>query len=269
MRRPCDYSDLSPAMDESADLRSRIVELEQLVAQLSNQTPSTSPGYEATVVAPITDSTSSNLHSKSLFLDSGLSEYCSISNSVVTVSIPQEVSIAVGDRLAIDRIKAQYLRSVNTWMPIVNAAKLDRLVDHATQNGPRPDFALLLLSMKLILQVPMHSEAERSGLYTIAKRFCSTLEIEGLYSLTKLQASLIIAVYELGHGIFPAAYTSIGTCARHGIALGLHNRLAPQMLQKPRSWVDWEERQRVWWLVVVLDRSGTDFTLGDWTLILS
>lgn len=264
MRRPCDYSDPSPAADDSAHLQSRILQLEQLVVQLSNQTPSISPGYEATVTAPITDNDSSSLYSKSLFLDSGLSEYCSIPDSAVSVSIPQEVSTSTGDRLAVDQMKSQYFRSVNTWMPIVNEAKLNRALDYATQSGPRADCALLLLSMKLILDVPMNGDAGRSRLYTITKQFCSTLETEGLYSLTKLQASLIIAVYELGHAIFPAAYTSIGTCARQGVALGLHNRKAPQMLQKPRSWVDWEERLRVWWLVVILDRFGTAFPLGDW-----
>jgi hypothetical protein len=80
------------------------------------------------------------------------------------------------------------------------------------------------------------------------------LEMAGIYSLLKVQACLLITVYELGHAILPAAYSSIGDCARQGIALGIHNKLAPQMIRKPRNWHDWEERQRVWWLVVILDR---------------
>lgn len=203
---------------------------------------------------------STKLYFKSLFLDSGLSEYCIKSNPVVNVSIPQEVFTAIGDHLAVDHLKAQYFRLMNPWMPILNEAKLDRLINHRSQNGLRPDTALLLLSMKLILEVPADNDAERSHLYLIAKQFCYTLD--GLYTLTKLQATLIIAVYELGHAIFPAAYTSIGTCASHGITLGLHNKLAPQMLQTPRSWVDWEERQRAWWYVVILDRSVTTLSFN-------
>lgn len=202
---------------------------------------------------------SSKLYLKSLFLDSGLSEYCIKSNTVVNVSIPQEVFTAIGEQLAVDHIKTEYFRLMNTWMPILNEAKLDRLLNHRSQNGLRPDAALLLLSMKLILEVPTDNDAERSLLYVTAKQFCYTLD--GLYTLTKLQATLIIAVYELGHAILPAAYTSIGTCASLGITLGLHNKLAPQVLQTPRSWVDWEERQRAWWYVVILDRSVTTLSL--------
>ncbi|KAL7795570.1 hypothetical protein V8C43DRAFT_279404 [Trichoderma afarasin] len=258
-RRPCDYSWLTNGTDDSASLRSRISELEQQVARLSNQTPSALSSFEDTTAAPMLHDASSKLYLKSLFLDAGLSEYCVKSNPVVNVPIPQEVITAIGDQLAVDHIKSQYFRLMNTWMPILNEAKLDRLINHRSQNGLRPDTALLLLSMKLILEVPTNNDAEHSRLYVIAKQFCHTLD--GLYTLTKLQATLIIAVYELGHAIFPAAYTSIGTCASHGITLGLHNKLAPQMLQTPRSWVDWEERQRAWWYVVILDRyvaAGSD-----------
>ncbi|PTB52208.1 hypothetical protein M431DRAFT_532785 [Trichoderma harzianum CBS 226.95] len=258
-RRPCDYSGLTNGTDDSASLRSRISELEQQVARLSNQTPSTLSNFDDITAAPMLHDASSRLYVKSLFLDSGLSEYCIKSNPVVNVSIPQEVITAIGDQLAVDHIKTQYFRLMNTWMPILNEAKLDRLINPRSQNGLRPDTALLLLSMKLILEVPTNNDAERSPLYVISKKFCYTLD--GLYTLTKLQATLIIAVYELGHAIFPAAYTSIGTCASHGITLGLHNKLAPQMLQTPRSWVDWEERQRAWWYVVILDRyvaAGSD-----------
>jgi hypothetical protein len=71
-----------------------------------------------------------------------------------------------------------------------------------------------------------------------------------------IQAGLLISVYELGHAIMPAAYISIGSCAREGIALGIHERNAPQMLRQPVNWPAWEERQRVWWLIIILDRSG-------------
>jgi hypothetical protein len=93
-----------------------------------------------------------------------------------------------------------------------------------------------------------------SELYTVTKQFLDSLQTKGPLTLQIIQASLLLSVYELGHGIFPAAFMTFGHCSRSGIAMGLHNRLAPQLAGKPRSWADWEERQRVWWMVVILDR---------------
>ncbi|KAH8810901.1 fungal-specific transcription factor domain protein [Xylogone sp. PMI_703] len=260
--RPCDYTDPTPATVDPAELQARIHQLEELVAQLSNHIPSLStPSDDTAMPAPLKEySASSNLYSTSLFLDPGSSEYCDAPECGIDVPIPPEVYATMGDSAAVEHIKSQYFKSVNTWMPIINRAKLDRMINSGNRSA-RPDLALLLLSMKLILEAPTESGVKQSWLYTITKRFCSTLENAGLDSLMKLQASLIIAVYELGHAIFPAAYISIGHCARYGVALGIHNRLAPQMLPKPRSWLDWEERQRVWWLIIILDRyvvAGSD-----------
>lgn len=261
MGRPCDYS-LPPApADDPTSLRSRIQQLEQLVARLSDRLPPTAlpvPGIATTADTVFTDDDDDlfNIRSKCVFLDSSLSDYCDFPHDVVRGTVPGELMDVLRDRVSNEKMVSNYFRSVNTWMPILNKSKLERLIDsEAESHEPRADLALLLVSMKLIQEVPQRGDAQYWWLYTAAKRFCFTLEIQGLHSLIKLQASLIIATYELGHAIFPAAYTSIGDCARHGIALGLHNKLAPQMLRKPRSWVDWEERQRVWWFIIILDRS--------------
>jgi hypothetical protein len=255
MRRPCDYSEPVATTD---DLQSRIRELEELIAQLSDRTPSTSTSYESIRVMPIVNRTpSQTLSHQSVFLDPEISEYCNTSVVAADLPPPHEVSEFLGSPSNITIIKLQYFQSVNTWMPIINKSKLDRLTD-GTHKELRADVVLLLLCMKLVHEVPLDTYVEESSLYVVIKRFSFTLDMAGIYSLLKLQASLLIAVYELGHAILPAAYRTIGDCARQGITLGIHDILAPQMLRKPRSWLDWEERQRVWWLVVILDRLGGD-----------
>ena len=42
---------------------------------------------------------------------------------------------------------------------------------------------------------------------------------------------ILTAIYEYAHAIYPAAYITIGTCARYGL-----------------------ERRRFWWAIVILDR---------------
>ena len=50
------------------------------------------------------------------------------------------------------------------------------------------------------------------------------LESRGLISTVLLQAVLLISLYEAAHGIYPAAFLSVGHCAQLGHAMGLHDR---------------------------------------------
>ncbi|KAL5337364.1 fungal-specific transcription factor domain-containing protein [Aspergillus crustosus] len=154
-----------------------------------------------------------------------------------------------------DDIKAGYFSSVHAWMPIISKIKLERAL-HGLNSSLHADAALLLLCMKLVQTSPGPDKQtpHSLALYTIAKRFSKTLELDNVLTLRSIQAGILLTLYELGHGIFPAAYLSIAQCARQGVALGLHNKNAPQFLREPRSWADWEERQRVWWAIVILDR---------------
>lgn len=118
------------------------------------------------------------------------------------------------------------------------------------------DMALLFITMKLLTQPhsnPM--QKSQSPLYQTVKSFLAQIEYQNVYSIHVIQAALLLAAYELGNSIYPAAYLTIGHCARMGHAMGLHNRkTTAQMLPRCTTWTEQEERRRVWWAVVVLDR---------------
>jgi len=86
------------------------------------------------------------------------------------------------------------------------------------------------------------------------KSFYTYVEAQNGLSIQTIQALLLISLYELGHGIYPAVYLSIGHAARLGHAMGIHERGVPQMLPRCTTWTEQEERRRVWWGVVILDR---------------
>jgi hypothetical protein len=65
-----------------------------------------------------------------------------------------------------------------------------------------------------------------------------------------------LALYELGHAIYPAAFLSIGACARYAHALGI-NVSRTLKTRKVLTLVEVEERRRVWWAIVILDRFVT------------
>ncbi|KAH6611618.1 fungal specific transcription factor domain [Trichoderma cornu-damae] len=195
------------------------------------------------------------LRFQKLFLDTDIQTRPDAPPPPSSDMIPPAVMCYLGDQTQSAVIMSQYFQTVHKWMPIVSRVRLGSLANLELGSRSRADFALLLLAMKLIQDVPENSSsAVRDPLYICAKEFAASLDIAGVYTLLKLQANLLIAVYEMGHGIFPAAYVSMGYCVTQATALGIHNREAPQILEQPRTWVDWEERQRTWWLVVILER---------------
>lgn len=82
-----------------------------------------------------------------------------------------------------------------------------------------PDLAMLFLAMKLVT-APVELVLDLT-LYREAKGFLARLESGGIISLLMLQAMVLIAVYEYGHAIYPAAWMTIGSCARYSDILGL------------------------------------------------
>lgn len=100
-----------------------------------------------------------------------------------------------------------------------------------------PDLALLFLCMKLTSSRPHEGmDHAHNPVYTTAKRFIALLESGGMVSLTMLQAYVLIATYEMGHSIYPAAWMTIGAAIRYGQLLGLHDlERGPRMLPPPVS----------------------------------
>ncbi|KAH8807298.1 hypothetical protein F5884DRAFT_340117 [Xylogone sp. PMI_703] len=116
------------------------------------------------------------------------------------------------------------------------------------------DFTTLCLCMHLIQQSPSScEESVMSLLYGTIKTSISLLDAVECYSLTTIQCRLIVALYEMGHGIYPGASVSIGACARAARNLGLHhNNSRPVGSASER--IICEERRRTWWAVHNLDR---------------
>jgi hypothetical protein len=62
---------------------------------------------------------------------------------------------------------------------------------------------------------------------------------------------LLIALYEVGHGIYPAASISMASCARAARNLGLH-KIRSKPLSESEDEI--EEKRRTWWAIHNLDR---------------
>lgn len=139
------------------------------------------------------------------------------------------------------------------------------------------DMQLLIHAMQLDHGTDQDQDHTRDfARYQVVKTALFTIEQSARFSTNFLAAYLLLALYEIGHGIFPAAYLTLGAIARLFCALGLHDRKkATQILPRPgkndnnlvyplrsvgplirflATWTETEERRRLWWTVLILDR---------------
>ncbi|KAJ3496780.1 hypothetical protein NLG97_g2406 [Lecanicillium saksenae] len=165
--------------------------------------------------------------------------------------VTDEISACVGSTADIRRITQRHFSTTHVWMPIVSKIQFYKLLlRRLTYN--RAELQLLLLAMKLcgddVTKTPL------TELYKLTKQFQHSVEGSGIFSLLFLQASIFIACYELGHGIYPAAFLSISSCARYAHALGIDSSVGAHPDRKIEAF-DLEECRRVWWAILAMDRS--------------
>jgi Fungal Zn(2)-Cys(6) binuclear cluster domain/Fungal specific transcription factor domain len=174
----------------------------------------------------------------------------------LNLDIPEDVTLHLGDRRKLRETARQFFQI--TWMPIIGRKRYLNTVLNPLSPLRRPTI-LLALCMKLCcLEVLDDGGKERGSLYQSAKTFYSEVEsTEGL-CLQVLQAGILIAIFEIGDAIYPAAYLTVGACARYGVAMGLDKINQERMggdHNHAASWMEIEERRRAWWGVLILDRS--------------
>ncbi|OOQ84271.1 hypothetical protein PEBR_33966 [Penicillium brasilianum] len=112
-------------------------------------------------------------------------------------------------------------------------------------------FITLCLCIHLLQQIPSRSgDSMVSSLYALAKTGTNQLEMLCCCSIDTIQSMLLIALYEVGHGIYPAASISMASCARAARNLGLH-----KIRSEPLSEIgdDIGEKRRTWWAIHNLD----------------
>jgi hypothetical protein len=149
-----------------------------------------------------------------------------------------------------------YLAKTHMWFPIFSPKRLRHQTLQFAEQRDDAAMALLLASMKLISS-PIGDPAtqELSVLYALVTDFYNSLEAAPAVSLCLLQAVILIAIFEIGHGIFPAAYFTIGRAARLSSFIAFSDkRDSTQLFQAADTWTMREEERRSWWAVFILER---------------
>jgi hypothetical protein len=189
------------------------------------------------------------------FLDYEVYQQVHIDQLNSGLSVPAEILNVLQSKTAMHNLCDIYMSTIQTWLPILSKK---RIFESLYQFDERKDasFVLLLLSMKLVSEIPPERDhAAQSSLYCTSKGLQSRLERSRAISLQLLQSTILIAVYEIGHGMYPAGYLSISFAARLGIIMGPHEKKGgTRLLKEAQTWTQCEEERRVWWAVFLLER---------------
>lgn len=139
-------------------------------------------------------------------------------------SIPAHILHLLGDIDSIHSYATEFFSHDHTLMSFISKPRFYSYHLNSQSCIPnRPETILLLLSLKLITTLPpTNPRNPQTPLYQAIKHYCLEVETSNVPSLPILQAEILIALYEMGHGIYPAAYLTIGACARYAYALGIN-----------------------------------------------
>ncbi|KAL7934932.1 fungal-specific transcription factor domain-containing protein [Trichoderma chlorosporum] len=180
----------------------------------------------------------------------------SILNTTFGTTIQREARSILGTPDEVRQAASHYFSSVHERLPILSESRFH-------ENLPRLfvpsgiDFTILCLCMKLIHQNPLqHTTGTKdaaSSHYFVAKSSIGFLEAAGFETLNVVQSRLLLALYEIGHMIYPAASISNGSCARMARNAGL-SRDSWLSQEAAGGIANPEERKRTWWAVHNLDR---------------
>lgn len=184
------------------------------------------------------------------FLDSTYWAQSGFQLPSASVPLSREIMSFIGDPW---QVAEQWFRETSPWLPILSTKQFrDKVLQPLS--AMQADTLLLLASMKVMAWTPSQDTNARTTAYVAAKRSHLEAQLMGVLTVPLLQAMVVLTLYEIGHAIYPAAYLSIGSCARYGMAVGVDGANTTDLNGRQLSLFEQEERRRVWWVIVVIDR---------------
>ncbi|KAF7547571.1 hypothetical protein G7046_g8960 [Stylonectria norvegica] len=158
----------------------------------------------------------------------------------------------------------RYFDTMNPWLSTVHP----ELFAHKTDGlGPgdiprNPEVALLLVCMQLVTQygdsaspiMPEGKEMIKMPAYLAAKRILSLLRGLSPPSIELMQCTVLLGLFEFGHGDVSRAYVTIGDANTMAQVLNILPGKYVESEKEARVSYEDEERRCVYWALFVLDR---------------
>jgi hypothetical protein len=158
-------------------------------------------------------------------------------------------------------IMTSYSKTIHPWFCIFSQSALSR--QHPiTWDAAPVDFALLCCTIVLLNSTPQESQgtyildSEHKSMYLMAKSWTSLLEGAGFNSINFVKVRLLISIFEVSHGLYPAAYLSVAATIRAADALVVFEGDSRSLAE-----TDTEEFRIMWCGIAVIDRLATRITV--------
>ncbi|KAL6797920.1 hypothetical protein J3E68DRAFT_277218 [Trichoderma sp. SZMC 28012] len=149
----------------------------------------------------------------------------------------------------------KYFESIHHWFPVLSKPKfMGRLPELC--RAPSAGQSLLVLCMLLLNTPPTESgiSGQAKSLYTLVKSSIALIQAGYEASLELLQSQALVKLFEVSHGIYPAAHdTNIANTIR-ALASTSYGRLHLWEKNHEGGLVTTEEVARIWQAVVILNR---------------
>lgn len=162
----------------------------------------------------------------------------------------------IGSSDHMQEVSRIYFSSTHHKLAMISEKNFSKRLPNLFVTADR-SFITLCLCMLLVQGDPqLPTRTAVTSLYVTAKSYISFLESTGRYSVNTIQSMLLVTLYEVGHGIYPAASVSIAGCARGARNIGLHRTKTRRHFMNA-SVIDVdeiEEKRRTWWAIHNLDR---------------
>ncbi|CAK7207665.1 hypothetical protein SEUCBS139899_010476 [Sporothrix eucalyptigena] len=164
-----------------------------------------------------------------------------------------------------------YFVAVQPWIPVLHETQFRRRM-HDAEQRPRLTFVLHAMIVAAARYVQAEDLPDGSGgldaLLLLAQRSRGHVLLVAMdrLSVESLQALIILAFHDIGSGAMARAWSIVASLTRTVDYLGLNNEdtkeitggrplLRPMtLLSPPHNWIEEEERRRVFWCVLLLDR---------------
>lgn len=156
---------------------------------------------------------------------------------------------SLGSTEQLQRVCRLYFASTHPKFPIISEPRLMRDLPNIFSSA-RLECVIRCLCIMLVQQIPSEDSLtpQETSLYNLAKISVGLLDAMANFSIEAIQCKLLVILFEMGHGIYPAASISIAACARSVRNLDFH--------QVDSFSDDGTERETVSWMVHNLDRYG-------------
>jgi len=252
LRRACHYETGSSPPPPAEGYENLVKRLAKLESEMSEQRAAfnahvgSQSSFHLGPLTPVTYSTNPSPFPTAFFLDVEVFQQQKMKTLGPQMEVPDQVLKSIGTTFEIRAIVGAHFFSVFTWMAIVSKTRIYEDIS-VPPEALAPDVALLILSMKLLNDMLSGGlQHPRSSLYAMTKEFFTLVESGSIASIRLLQAGVLIAIYEMGHAIYPESYLTIGRVSRLGQAIGIHDPARiTQLALEPETWDEMEERRRV------------------------